>query len=189
MKIAIVYTPEKIDPEVVDWVTSGWNGCPDDIIPFLKHLAAIRQGAAFNVEGLVIVEKGCVLAPQFEKKITALINKIPRNYTTCLLSYYIDHNIDSTNVTYVQEGNKELCVLNNNVKESFAYWIKMSHAELLLSMFDKPLRSIPSFKLSPECFSRLGCVCFSLTPLVAYLDQQPYRDYFSRYGFKKEEIC
>ena len=45
MKIAIVYTPEKIDPEVVDWVTSRWNGCPDDIIPFLKHLAAIRQGA------------------------------------------------------------------------------------------------------------------------------------------------
>lgn len=185
MKIAIVYTPEKIDPDIIDWVTSGWKGCPDDVIPFLKHLSAIRQGASLNVEGLIVIEKGCVLAPQFDKKITALINKIPQNYTTCLLSYYIT---DENNITYVQEGNKDLCVLNDNVKKSFAYWIKMTHAELLLSMFDKPLRSIPCFELTPECFSRSGCICFSQTPLVAYLDQQPYRDYFSRYGFNKE-IC
>ena len=180
MKIALVYTPSEIHADVVEWLTEGWKGQQEDAIPFLKHLAVLRQGCSLKAESLILVEQGTVLAPDFEKKVAALIAKIPAEYTTCLLTHYVT---SWDGITYVENSDKLLCHPTDNVLGSFAYWIRMSHVEHLLSMYDQPLRNIPNFKLNPEKISRLGRVCMLVTPLAARLDQKEFRNYYSNYGF------
>lgn len=180
MKVALVYTPTEIHPDVVDWLTDGWKGKPEDVISFLKHLAVLRQGVALKAESIIVVEQGATLAPDFEKKVAALIMKIPADYTTCLLSHYVT---SWDGITYVENSDKLLCNPTDKVLGSFAYWIRTSHAEHLLAMYDQPLRNIPNFKLSPEKISRFGRVCMLVKPLAARLDQKEFRKYYSNYGF------
>ena len=68
MKIALVYTPSEIHADVVEWLTEGWKGQQEDAIPFLKHLAVLRQGCSLKAESLILVEQGTVLDPDFEKE-------------------------------------------------------------------------------------------------------------------------
>lgn len=180
MKVALVYTPTEIHPDVVDWLTEGWKGDREDAIKFLKHLAVLRQGVALRTESIIVVEQGVVLAPDFEKKVAALIQKIPPEYTTCLLSHYVT---SWDGITYVENSDKQLCHVTDKVLGSFAYWIRTSHVEHLLGMYDQPLRNIPNFNLTPEKISRLGRICMLVKPLVARLDQKAFRDYYSNYGF------
>lgn len=180
MKVALVETPTEIHSDVVDWLTDGWKGKREDAIQFIKHLAVLRQGVSLKMESLIVVEQGTVLAPDFEKKVAALITKIPAEYTTCLLTHYVT---SWDGITYVENTDKLLCNPTDKVLGSFAYWIRMSHVEHLLGIYDQPLRNIPNFVLTPEKISRFGRVCMTTTPLVARLDQKAFRNYYSNYGF------
>ena len=184
MKLALVYTPEEIHPDIIGWLTEGWQGNPKEVIPFLKHLAVLRQGAVLKADGLIVAEEGIVLVPDFQDKVARILSKLPPQYTTCLFSHYVSSWKD---IKYIDNTDNQLCNTTDNVHGSFCYWIRMSHLEHLLAMFDQPLRNIPHLKLNPERFSRFGQVCMVCTPLAARLDQENFRTYFSHYGFSEKD--
>lgn len=181
MQVTLVYTPEEIHPDVLQWATEGWPGKPEDAIPFLKHLAALRQSISRKCDHVIIVERGVVLDPDFKKKIYPILSKIPDTSTTCLLSHYVT---SWQGLAFIDNTDKQLCTVNINVHGSFAYWMRRTHIEHLLAIYDQPLRNIAKIDLTPDKVTHLiGKVCMVYTPLAARLDTPNYKAYFANYGF------
>ena len=183
MKVGIVYTPKEIHPDVVAWLTEGWESNDyDQALHFLKHLSALRRSVSLDADYIVVIEEGAILAPDFDKKVEAIANKMPFEYTTCLLTHYVT---SWQGITYLEGSDYLLCHPTENVLGSFAYLIRKSHVEHLLGLYDRPLRQLPHRHVSPEKISRLGRLCMVVTPLVARLDRDHFKEYYGYYNFKE----
>jgi hypothetical protein len=180
MKVGLVYTPREIYPDILAWLTQGWTGSPDEALSFLKHISALRQGVALGLESFIVVEAGVTPFPEIGKNIPNVITKIPAGFTTCLLSHYVT---SWDGINFVEGTDKTLCHISDHVHSSFAYWIRSSHAEYLLGMYDQPLRNLPNFKITAESISRFGRVCMVYQPLFAYVERSPFKEYFYSYGY------
>lgn len=180
MKVGLVKTPPDIHTDVVEWLCDGMEG---NYIPFLNHVAALRQASTLSsdIDNIVIAEHKTTLCPNFEAELEKIIPLIPPEYNTCLLSHYVVSTWSG--ITFIPNTNTTLCTLTSNVQGSWAYWVRRPHIEYLLSLFDQPLRNIASFNLTPDTITRLGKVCMLHKPLIALMDTQAHCNYFQAYGF------
>lgn len=147
--------PPSLDPAIVQWYTAGITGHNESLgredkpLAFLRHLSAIREAVADDVDGAILVEDNVTFEPNFDETMDLLLDETPGETDVLLLSHYVT---DWSNITF--EVPNLLCTVSKDVHGSFGYWLSRPWMERCLSLYDRPFRYLSDLTLSPELLSR-----------------------------------